>query len=377
MPTYYFQVGNTPQLSVIELEHLLDKKLSPVNDFLYSLKSKAAIDIDHLQLQSGGLVKTYQQLTHLESESEIEAEIINQLAQQTGKVVFSITNLSSINLPKFDLASIKNQLKAKNIKSRYLESGRLGLTAAVLSHHQVYEIVVIQDQEQLFLAKTISIQDIDDWTKRDRHKPYFDRKKGMLPPKVARMMVNIARNLIPENSTPHIYDPFCGSGTILMEGLMVGCDGTGSDLDLDAVRGSQENIDWLIEEYQLDKKTPAIYELDVAKSLPAGVAKSINAIVTEPFLGKPKPQADQLKNIFKGLYRTYWGAFKNWSHILKPGGLVIIVFPLVEAGKQTYNLDKLIDKISELGYTTISQPVIYSRPQAIVKRQLHFIRLQG
>ena len=56
---------------------------------------------------------------------------------------------------------------------------------------------------------------------------------------------------------------------------------------------------------------------------------------------------------------------------------MVIVFPLVETKNQTYNLDKLIDKISQLGYTTMSQPVTYSRPQAIVKRQLHFLRYKG
>lgn len=379
MSIYYFQLGNTPQLSILELEYLTKNKLQPVSSQLYSLKTDPEINIDELQQQSGGLVKTYQWLTNLETNSsgEIESRVTEHLSQQTGKVIFSVANLSNIKLENTDLAAIKKQLTVQDIKSRYLDSGKRGLTAAVLSHQKVHELVIIEDNKKLILAKTISIQDIDDWTKRDRYKPYADRKKGMLPPKVARMMVNIAKNLFESNSNPNIHDPFCGSGTILMEALMMDCDVSGSDLDVNSVRGSEDNLGWLIDEYKLNKKIPPIYLLDAAQPLPTSTANKINAIVTEPFLGKPKPKEHELKNIFKGLYRTYLGAFKNWTKILRPGGIVVIIFPLVETQNQTYNLNKLIDKLSQLGYTTVSQPVIYSRPQAIVKRQLHFLRYKG
>jgi len=379
MSTYYFQLGNTPQLSILELGYLVAGKLEPVSGQLYSLDTDEQIDIDQLQQQSGGLVKTYQKLSNLETNSisEVESKAVEHLSQQSGKVIFGVTNLSNVELPKADLGVIKKQLTTLGVKSRYLDSGKQGLTAAVLTHQKVHELVIIEDDEKLILAKTISIQDIDDWTKRDRYKPYADRKKGMLPPKVARMMVNIAKNISQQKLGLKIHDPFCGSGTILMEALMMSCDVSGSDLDLDAVRGSQDNLGWLIEEYRLDKKEPTISQLDAAQPWPSSVSNQIDAIVTEPFLGKPKPKEHELKNIFKGLYRTYLGAFKNWTTILKPGGIVVIIFPLVETKNQTHNLNKLIDKLSQLGYTTMSQPVIYSRPQAIVKRQLHFLRYKG
>ena len=374
MSIYYFQLGNTPQLSLLELECLTASKLKPISTQLFSLEIDEKISIEHLQQQSGGLVKTYQWLTNLETSSvnEIESKIINYLSQQTGKVIFSIANLSNVDLPKIDLAAIKKQLTAQNIKSRYLNSGKRGLTAAVLTHQKVHELAIIKDNQKLILAKTSSIQDIDDWTKRDRYKPYADRKKGMLPPKVARMMVNITKNLSQSSSNLNLYDPFCGSGNILMEALMVDCDVSGSDLDLNAVRGTQDNLEWLIREYKLNKNLPKIFQLDATQ--PQSISNQIDAIVTEPFLGKPKPKEHELKNIFKGLYQTYLGAFKNWTKILKPGGIVSIIFPLVETKNQIYNLNKLIDKLSQLGYTTMSQPVIYSRPQAIVKRQLHFLK---
>ena len=59
----------------------------------------------------------------------------------------------------------------------------------------------------------------------------------MIPPKLARTMINLA---VGENDPKSItvFDPFCGTGTILMEGLMVGVTVMGSDLDHEAVHGA-------------------------------------------------------------------------------------------------------------------------------------------
>lgn len=377
MSTYFLQVGNTPELSVFELERLTQLSLEKVSAHLYFLQTEAELDIQHLQQISGGLVKAYRALTSFSENNlpELEKNIIDYLASTGNKVRFSINNFSNIESPQFDHAYIKKALAKREVKSRYLASPATGLSAAVLNHQNVTELVIIQHQEKLTLAKTVSIQNIDDWSKRDRQKPYANRKKGMLPPKVARMMVNIAQSFI-DKDQPQIYDPFCGSGTILMEGLLTDCKVIGSDLDSKAVEGTKENIAWLIDEYQLPTQKFKISQLDVVQPLPSNFP-SIDAIVTEPFLGKPKPREAELKNIFTGLYRTYLGAFKNWSKTLSKGGVIVLVLPLVETQKKTYNLDKLIDKISQLGYTMLSQPIVYSRPQAIVKRQLHFIRLKG
>ena len=182
MSTYFFQLGNTPQLSILEIEALLKTKLEIVSDYLAALTTKKQLNLPQLQLQAGGLVKTYQYLAKLKhnSPSEIEQQIINHLISQTDKIVFSVTSLGK-ELPQVKLASIKKQLIKQGIKARYLESGGQGLTAAVLTHHQVHELVIIRYQQQLCLAKTVTIQDIDDWSKRDRAKPYADRKKGLLP----------------------------------------------------------------------------------------------------------------------------------------------------------------------------------------------------
>jgi hypothetical protein len=57
----------------------------------------------------------------------------------------------------------------------------------------------------------------------------------------------------------------------------------------------------------------------------------------------------------------------------------VIIFPTVTTAdargrEHTYALDKIIDKLETFGYTTLSKPVLYSRPNAIVKRQIYRFR---
>ncbi|MBU0579077.1 hypothetical protein KJ628_03865, partial [Patescibacteria group bacterium] len=173
-----------------------------------------------------------------------------------------------------------------------------------------------------------------------------------------------------------LYDPFCGSGTILMEALLKGLTVEGADLDQKSVKGTLDNINWLISEYKLSAKFN-ITKRDATEKFTGSITPFVDIIATEPFLGKLTPKEKELNNIFKGLYRTYLGSFKNWTKILKQNATIVIILPLVETKTKTYNLNKLIDKLHRLGYTTVSESVIYSRPQAIIKRQIIFLKFKG
>jgi tRNA G10 N-methylase Trm11 len=141
------------------------------------------------------------------------------------------------------------------------------------------------------------------------------------------------------------------------------------------VRGAVLNLSWVKENLSEDSVVPpepSVFQEDVARvSISNLLGEKVDAIVTEPFLGKPTPNPAKVPNIMKGLMKMYWGAFRTWSQILKPGGRVVIVFPYIQTQNATFDLSALIDKVATLGYTMESEPVLYHRPQAIVQRQIH------
>ncbi|MDY6765772.1 MAG: methyltransferase domain-containing protein [Candidatus Nanohaloarchaea archaeon] len=60
-----------------------------------------------------------------------------------------------------------------------------------------------------------------------------------LHPRLARTLVNLAR--VPRDGT--VLDPFCGTGGILIEAGLLGCDVYGSDVQEDMVAGARENLE--------------------------------------------------------------------------------------------------------------------------------------
>ncbi len=368
MPNYFFLIGRTPELSLSELKSLTGQ--SPVQVFPNIVQMPFSSDDEAKKIfrSLGGSLKI---MKHVGEFSLVDQKtLINYIGAylaQSNRPTFAIAEFGKQNQEKIDPSDIKKDLRDRGIGSRFIEGGADGLSASVLLHHKVAEINIFYQKDSIILAETLAVQDIDDWTKRDRAKPFANRKKGLLPPKVARMMVNLA---VGQSAKQMIYDPFCGSGTVLMEGLMRGCKVVGSDLDAEAITGAQQNLTWFCHEYEHSMDDVNIFASDVTNVDPSRFPEKVDAIVTEPFLGKQTPSPTQLGNIFKGLEKLYLGAFKQWTKILKPGSRVVIIFPYVHVGKDAYSLENLVDKLSAFGYTSTSQPIFYSRPQASVERQI-------
>jgi tRNA G10 N-methylase Trm11 len=187
----------------------------------------------------GGTIKISEVVREVTDRSEeavetlISAYLVENRVSE-GKLVFA---LSSVNVDKSSLPdqdSVKDRLKKEGVSVRYLEA-RGGLGAAPMHSSQNRELMFLEHDSVLHILRTLAIQDIDDWSARDFGKPYRDPKKGMLPPKLARMMVNLSIGDRKPADTA-LLDPFCGTGTVLMEASMVGVTKVyGADLDRDAV----------------------------------------------------------------------------------------------------------------------------------------------
>jgi tRNA G10 N-methylase Trm11 len=68
---------------------------------------------------------------------------------------------------------------------------------------------------------------------------------GMLPPKLAQMMINLAISgaYTPESTQPVIYDPFCGLGTVLIEAAHMGLmQSYASDISNDMVHSTRASF---------------------------------------------------------------------------------------------------------------------------------------
>ena len=226
---------------------------------------------------------------------------------------------------------LKKRLKESGRSVRAVMADGLALTSVQVDKNKLVgkgaEFLILAGAKKTWLARTIAVQAFEDFSERDFGRPRADAKSGMLPPKLARMMVNIAGG--PQDEP--LLDPFCGSGTVLNEAATLGYRILlGSDLSPKAIDDTRANFAWLVKERGLKVKFDAIV-CDV-KDLPTELdPASVGTIVCEPFLGPPLKgdESDQkIHHIYLELMGLYRRAFDAFSKILKPGGKVVFVFPV-------------------------------------------------
>lgn len=367
--------GRTPDLSLLELTSVYPNATRFVPGAGMVL---ADVDPQRVIGDLGGTVKIVELLgTSDEISGDLIASTLIAIAKEP-RITFGISTLGDVTLPHTMAATVKERLSARGLPSRYVATHDQALSSVVVAKQNVIELYIFRKDGQYHIGVTRAVQDFEDWNKRDYGRPATDPKAGMLPPKVARMIANIALGAITEY-TPTLLDPFCGVGTILAEAMLRGCNVIGSDLSQDAIAKARENIEWLRRAYP--RVGPLYAKLLVADAthLSTGIpVRHVDAIATEPFMGEnldtndvAKRNAQSVKNMLKGLEKLYIGALREWATIVKPGGRVVMAMPSVVIGREVARVKNVVDRCESLGYTLITDPIVYSRPQAVVRREFY------
>lgn len=232
------------------------------------------------------------------------------------------------------------------------------------------EICILAATDKIFTAKTLTVQDFEDYGRRDYQRPARDEKQGMIPPKVAQIMLNLSG--CKANQT--ILDPFCGIGTIIQEGVLLGFRMIGSDINKIAIKGSEQNLEWFRNRYKI---APGKYGLEISDvaniaDLIGKANQKISAVVTEGTLGPmygQYPKSEEVKKNFEELESLYQKSFQEFSKFLPKNGRVIMCIPAYKKTRDAYELFPSLDFASALGYNLVD---IIS--PALVKK-LKFLRL--
>ncbi|MBT4210187.1 MAG: methyltransferase domain-containing protein [Candidatus Komeilibacteria bacterium] len=382
MNKYLFMLGQSSQLAQEELKAVLSSKkdqielLSP--DFVLANTDQISSDLIN---NLGGTIKIAKYIQSIDNLDTLDANFWYNILEKNLKsdnknhFGFSLYNDSNKNYQTLTKKALglKKLLKEKKFKSRLVTSQESILSSVIVSKNKLIgnELLIIKHENKYILALTEAVQDFVAYGFRDMKRPHRDDKSGMLPPKVAQMMVNLAGN----NKDKNILDPFCGSGTVLQEAALIGYENIyGSDISPKAVKETKENLKWLNENFDIKIKSK-ILESDI-QNINKNINKNfIDLIVTEPFMGDARLIARQnkisdinkIKDELQELYRL---AFAKFKKILSPDAIIVFIFPIFDvSGQDIYTLDKKI--ISQLGFEyKLEQDIIYNRPGQKVKRQI-------
>ncbi|MDD5109958.1 MAG: methyltransferase domain-containing protein [Patescibacteria group bacterium] len=363
-----FILGRLPELSRAEINAVLgDPPATLLSPDVLRL-NRAAAESAQLLARLGGTVKIGVIMAPEFSPAAVAEDILRE-ADAAGKLNFGLSWYGKPKAAARRLAAgleVKKILKAGGRSCRLVTSQDAQLSAVVVRKNHCREYLVLPDQS---LARTLAVQDFVDFTRRDVGRPHRDLKSGTLPPKLARIMVNLAR--LPAGGS--LLDPFCGSGTILTEAVLAGV-GTvaGTDISERAVTQSLGNLQWISRQYPTAAAHWQVQVADARKISTALGAQRFDAVVTEPYLGPPRRGREsktQLENTLRELAALYREAFHEFHAVLKPGGRVVFAQPAFATGRQLMTLP-IADDIRRLGFAQQLGPLDYARPEQYVVRQL-------
>jgi tRNA G10 N-methylase Trm11 len=242
------------------------------------------------------------------------------------------------------------------------------------------DFALLPKDDKLFIGRTLAVQPFKELSYRDFGRPGRDDRSGMLPPKLAQIMINLACPAFAVDTV--LFDPYCGSGTVLTEALLLGARQViGLDISERAIKDSGDNIIWARQKFALAGFSFDLFRDDARQASRHIRPGSVDAIVTEPYLG-PQRGAFDMGRVKKELESLYSQSLEDFVRLLKPGGKICMVWPVFSRGNHRNFLapklsglkiarvwpDKIIAKIrpdlSERGLP------VYGRPGQKVWREI-------
>ena len=405
MYQYAAVLGHQPHISLAELSAAIPgfslESLETKTVALFSTPEE--IDADLINLL-GGTIMLAQRITEADvSMSDIPKLLSGEVTKVKKKVTFG---LRCYNIPRGDIKTAyrkgKEEMKRQGRPCRYIGNDKKPAATALLKDSGVVsgkkgvELFVIRRPNELWVGKTIGIQDIDAYTHRDMEKPVRDTTVGLLPPKLAQILLNFggwtAREALPEEEKKKnaarkrkkkeiytVLDPFCGTGVILMECLLRSWPVEGSDVTTKAVNGSKKNIEWIRKELKILKKdvSDSVTKHDATKAFSHKTLPDI--VVTETSLGpnlSKKPNKTELKSLVKESEKLQEAFLQNAAATL-PGVPLVCTWPFWRLGAENVRLEKIWDALTKAGYEAVLPDEIVAdnpeRPSLLYQRKDQFV----
>lgn len=315
--------------------------------------------------------------------------------ETSGKIEYGVNFFGRppIRLSGF-LPQLKTKFKNDGKSSRFLNQNFLNLSSAIIWGNKIVEtgrdINVVFDKNGVFVGKTIWVQDIESYWKRDFWKSR-DMQVGMLPPKLAQTMILLAW----ENAeNVRVYDPFCWLGTVLIESVLMGnTDVFGSDLNPRMVEKTFENLEFIQENFPVwaFESRVVVHDAMQVVNSPIITDEDIDVIVTEWYLwdiltqqsislDRINLQKKRLLSIYESFFSGLTKSHFHWN--------IVMCIPFWEFRKKYVYFDdayKTIKKYCHIqkllpknGFAreSLSGSLMYKRDGQLVGREIFKLKIK-
>lgn len=396
--------GRQPELGRAELEALYGS-----TDLTAAGENATLLDIDPTKIdfmRLGGMVKFCKVLTLLDTTNwnEIEKFLVNETPKhfqylEPGKlkIGFSVYGLET-NPRRMHATALKLKKAGKTLgrSIRIIPNEHLDLNSAQVLYNKLtqklgWELVFVRHGNKTIVAQSIAVQDIDKYAARDQERPWRDARVGMLPPKLAQIIINLAvggsegskdpvclPNGQGETKDLTIIDPFCGTGVILQEATLMNYRAYGSDLEPRMVEYAEKNLNWLKDKYSDWQIQFGVEQADATTHVWGADVTSKAVIACETYLGRALtslPDQGTLAKIINDCDTIHKKFLQNIARQTKPGFRLCIAVPSWKTSSGFKHL-KTLDSLEKMGYNRVkfkfssNNDLIYYRQGQTVAREL-------
>lgn len=283
-----------------------------------------------------------------------------------------------------DLLGLKKVIKDSGRSVRLVPNKKPELSSAQVLHNKLTrlgasELLLIKDGYQTLFAQTIFVQDIEAYAARDQVRPARDARVGMLPPKLAQIIINLSKPVArSKQQVAIILDPFCGTGVILQEALLMGYGVIGSDTEPRMIDFSKKNLDWLSERNSQLATRYSLFQADATTHK----WPDFDTLASEVYLGRPLakiPSSSELKQIISDVDTIIRKFLINLAPQLETGQRICLAVPAwIDAkGRTSHTIHlPLLAKLTDMGYNRYDfvhvrrDDLVYFREGQIVAREL-------
>ncbi|MBO7699268.1 hypothetical protein J6S39_01095 [Candidatus Saccharibacteria bacterium] len=376
---YLAILGRQPKISLAELESQFSdvSVVAGSKNLLATFESETDPEIAKL----GGVIKLAKPIDGGSAAPEKFLEIFASSTGFSSKFVIGISDFSkgaSARKAQGEALHIKRAMKKAGFSVRVLPNKDAVLSSATVFHNQLGEkpghFEFIKYGNNWFVG--LGVQNIKAYAERDQARPARDAKNGMLPPKLAQILINLCGPL-PRGAT--VLDPFCGTGVVLQEALLMEYKAYGTDLSERIVGFARKNLEWLIARCSLEEYV----RLSTGDAQDFQWEQPIDAVAFEGYLGPPMSQAPaeiKLKQVISEIAPLYRNVLRNLSNQLQSGTPVVMAVPAWLRPDGHYQRLNILDEVEDLGYNVLKyknlsqEDLLYYRDGQVVAREIIVLR---
>jgi len=296
----------------------------------------------------------------VESPGDAATEVVRFLEGADDGFSFSVSYYSSqgIQEPEYEsvVATMLSIVREAGFRKANLVRSRGGteLYAKEVLSRKTTDFIILRVGNQYRIGVTAYIPNAVEFRARSNERPVVSSQIS-ISSRLAKVLVNLGGL----SKGELMLDPFCGSGTILLEAVVAGMNCIGIDKNPTRIENTKRNLQWISSR---SKNAIGSYSLKVGdatkvESLLDG-STPVDAVVTEPIL-LPRidytPRLEKARRMVRNASRLYSESLYSIAVVVRSGGRIVIVAPSLRTSEKR-DVSVNLQNLEEIGLRAFYPP---------------------